>query len=52
MGRLATRKFGAATAERLSRVLRDIADPDRLAEIADAIIDCDTDKELLARVGM
>ena len=52
VGRLATRKFGAATAERLSRVLGDVADPDRLTEIADAIIDCDSDTELLARVGM
>ena len=52
VGRLATRKFGAATAERLSRVLKDVADPERLAEIADAIIDCDSEKELVARVGM
>ena len=49
--RLATRKFGAETAEQLSRVLEDIADPERLAEIADAIIDCDSDAELFARVG-
>ena len=32
VGRLATRKFGAETAEQLSRVLEDIADPERLAE--------------------
>ena len=51
VGRLATRKFGAETAEQLSRVLEDIADPERLAEVADAIIDCDTDAELFARVG-
>ena len=50
VGRLATRKFGAATAEQLSLVLRDNADPDRLAEVADAIIDCDSDAELLGRV--
>ena len=49
--RLATRKFGAETAEQLSRVLEDIADPERLAEVADAIIDCDSDAELFARVG-
>ena len=51
VGRLATRKFGAQTAEQLSRVLEDIADPERLAEVADAIIDCDSDAELFARVG-
>ncbi|MYE16851.1 MAG: Rpn family recombination-promoting nuclease/putative transposase, partial [Gemmatimonadetes bacterium] len=51
VGRLATRKFGAETAERLSRVVEDIADPERFAEIADAIIDCDSDVELFAQVG-
>ena len=52
VGRLATRKFGAETAEQLSRVLEDIADPERLAEVADAIIDCDSGAELFARVGV
>ena len=27
-------------------------DPERLAEVADAIIDCDSDAELFARIGM
>lgn len=31
---------------------KDIADPERLAEVADAIIDCDSDAELFARMGM
>ena len=52
VGRLATRKFGAQTAEQLSRVLEDIADPEQLAEVADAIMDCDSDAELFARVGV
>ena len=52
VGRLATRKFGARTARRLSRVLEDISDPERLADVADAIIDCDSDAELFARIGM
>ena len=52
VGRMATRKFGARTARRLSRVLDDIADPELLAEVADAIIDCDSDAELFARVEM
>ena len=51
VGRLATRKFGAEAAAQLARLLEDIADPERLAEIADAIIDCDSHAELFARVG-
>ncbi len=51
VGRLATRKFGAETAAQLSRVLEDIADPEKIAEVADAIMDCDSDAELFARVG-
>ena len=50
--RLATRKFGAETAEQLSPVLGAIADPERLAEIAEAIIDCDCDADLFAQVGV
>ena len=52
VGRLATRKFGARTARQLSRVLEDIADPERLADVADAIIDCESDAELFARIRM
>jgi len=52
VGRLATRKFGTETAAHLSRVLEKVTDPEKLAEVADAIIDCDSDAELLARVGM
>lgn len=48
--RIATRKFGAETAELLSRMLEDSVDPDRIAEVADAIIDCDNRAELFARV--
>ena len=50
VGRLATKKFGAETAEQLSRILENMADPERIAEVADAIIDCDTGTELFARV--
>ena len=48
--RLATRKFGAETAERLSRILEDMADTDRIDEVFDAIVDCDSGAELFARV--
>ncbi len=49
--RFATRKFGAETAERLTRILEDRADAERLDEVVDAIIDCDSGAELLARVS-
>ena len=48
--RLATRKFGAETAERLTRILEDRADADRLDEVFEAIIDCGSGAELFARV--
>lgn len=48
--RLATRKFGAETAERLTRILEDRADADRIDEVVDAIVDCDSGAECLARV--
>ena len=48
--RFATMKFGAETAERLTRILEDVADADRIDEVVDAIIDCDSGAELFARV--
>ena len=36
----------------LSRVLGGIADLERLAEVFDAIIDCDSDAELFVRMRM
>ena len=47
--RQARLKFGAETAERLSRLLDGIADPERIARIGDCIIACETGAELLAR---
>ena len=47
--RLAARRFGAAAAERLAAVLRDVGDADRLAEIGEHVIDCATGEALLAR---
>ena len=49
--RQAARKFDAAAAERLSAALAEVADPDRLAEVGDWIIECGTADELLARVA-
>ena len=49
--RLTARKFDADTAERLSGVLNGLADPERLAEIGEWIIECETSAELLGRAG-
>ena len=49
--RLARLKFGARTAERLSGLLDEIADPEAIARIGDQIIECETGEELLARAG-
>ena len=43
-------KFGVETADRLSRLLEDITDPERIARIGDRIIECETGAELLARI--
>ena len=48
--RLAERKFDADTARRLAAALEVVADPNRLAQIGDWIIECATSADLLARV--
>ena len=47
--RQATRKFDAATGERLAAVLEGVADSDRLALVGDWIIECGTPDDLFAR---
>ena len=47
--RLASRRFGAETGERLSGLVARLADPERLAEVGDWVIECGTGTELLAR---
>ena len=49
--RLASRKFGAETGERLSGLLGRLTDPERLAEVGDWVIECGTGAELLDRAG-
>ena len=49
--RMATSRFGAGTAERLSETLARIADPDRLADIGEWLVRCDTGEEFLARAA-
>ncbi len=47
--RQAARKFGDETGERLSGLVARLADPERLAEVGDWVIECGTGTELLAR---
>ena len=49
--RLAARKFGGETAERLSGLLDGLTAPGQLAEVGDWIIDCDTGADLLDRAA-
>ena len=49
--RMAASRFGAAVAMRLSGTLARIADPERLAEVGEWLVRCDTGEEFLARVG-
>ena len=46
--RLATRRFGADMGERLSALLVGVSDPELLAAVGDAVIECGTGEELLA----
>lgn len=47
--RMATSRFGPDTAARLSETLARIADPDRLADVGDWLVRCDTGDEFLSR---
>ena len=47
--RQAARKFDAATGERLAVLLDGVADSDRLAQVGDWIIECETPDALFAR---
>ena len=48
--RMVTRKFGPGTSEQLRAILDHISDPDDIAPIADAVIECETAEEFLERV--
>ena len=48
--RMAASRFGADTAEHLSGVLAGIADPERLAEVGEWLVRCDTGDEFFAHV--
>ena len=50
--RQAYARFGSDTAQRLEEVLAGIADPERLAEVGEWLVRCDTGNELLARLTL
>ena len=50
MRRIAARKFDAETAQRLAERLAEIADPERMAEVGEWLIECEHGDELLDRV--
>ena len=49
--RMTASRFGVATAERLAELLAPITDAERLADIGDWLVQCDTGADFLARVG-
>ena len=49
--RMTASRFGVATAERLAELLAPITDAERLADIGDWLVQCDTGTDFLARVG-
>ena len=49
--RLAARKFGPETANRLAGHLTKISNPERLGEVGEWLLECDSGEELLARVA-
>ena len=49
--RLAARKFDAAAGEQLAAALANVADPNRLAQVGEWIIECETAAELFARLA-
>ena len=48
LGSQAARRFGADAGERLSAMLAGVSEPERLASVGEAIIDCGTGAELIA----
>ena len=51
MRRQVARKFGPETADRLAERLAKIPDPERLGEVGEWLLECESGEELLARVA-
>ena len=52
LARMAASRFGVGTAQRLSAVLTGIADPERLAEVGESLVCCETAEEFIARAEL
>ena len=50
MRRMAARKFGPETAERLAKRLADVTDPECAVEVGEWLLECESGEELLDRV--
>ena len=48
--RLAARKFDPETAERLAGRLTEVSDPERVLEVGEWLLECESGEELLDRV--
>ena len=46
---LVARRFGADTADRVAAKLDELSDPERISAVADAVLDCETAEEFIAR---
>ena len=49
--RLVARRFGADIADRMVPTLDQLSDPERISAVADAILDCETAEEFVARTA-
>ena len=49
--RMTASRFGVATAERVAELLAPITAPERLVEVGDWLVQCDTGADFLSRVG-
>ena len=47
--RLVGRRYGPEAADQMVPVLERLSDPDRIAAVADAVIECETVEELITR---
>ena len=52
LARMAASRFGTDTSERLSSLLAGIADPERLAEVGEWLVRCETAEAFLARAEL
>ena len=49
--RLVVRRFGSETADRLTPMVATLSDPERITAMAEAVIECETPEEFLARAA-